>query len=118
MFGTHCPAPKDGASPIKWRETRWKRLPGWSRFAEKDAELPDPPPATDHYHEFIDSVKSRELTSCDVAYAQKINIAAHLGNISLRVGEKVHWDDNTKSVVDNEEANRLVGRKHRPPWGL
>jgi len=84
----------------------------------KEFELSPPPPATDHYHEFIDCVKSRRLTSCDVAYAQKINIACHLGNISLRVGRKVHWDDKTKQIVGDEEADRLVSREYRPPWRL
>jgi len=91
-------------------------LPEGTRM--KGFELPPPPPATDHYHEFIDSVRSRKLTSCDVAYAQKINIACHLGNISLRVGHKVHWDDKTKRIVSDEEANRLVGRTYRSPWRL
>jgi predicted dehydrogenase len=84
----------------------------------KDFEPPPPPPAHDHYHEFIGSVKSRKLTSCDVAYAQKINIACHLGNVSLRVGRKVRWDDKTKKIVADDEANRLVSREHRAPWRL
>ena len=84
----------------------------------KDFELPPPPPAGDHYHELIESVKSRKLTSCDVAYAQKINTACHLGNISLRVGRKVHWDDEAKRIIADEDANRLVGRTYRAPWRL
>jgi predicted dehydrogenase len=91
-------------------------LPEGARM--NDFQLPPPPPATDHYHEFIDSVKSRKPTSCDVAYAQKINIACHLGNISLRTGRKVHWDDTAKRIVADEEANRLVSRTYRPPWRL
>jgi predicted dehydrogenase len=82
----------------------------------KGFELPPSPPATDHYHEFIDSVKSRKLTSCDAAYAQRINIACHLANISLRVGRKVHWDNEAKRIVGDEEANRMVSREHREPW--
>jgi predicted dehydrogenase len=81
-------------------------------------ELPASPPATDHYHEFIDSVMSRKLTSCDVAYAQKINIACHLGNISLRVGRKIRWNNEAKRIVGDGEAARLVGRDHREPWRL
>ncbi len=84
----------------------------------QDFELPALPPAHDHYHEFIDSVRSRKLTSCDVAYAQKINVACHLGNISLRVGRKVRWDDKAKKIVGDDEANRLVSRKYRAPWKL
>ena len=84
----------------------------------KGVELPEAPPANDHYLEFVRSVKSRQLTSCDVAYAQKINIACHLGNIALRVGRKVRWDDEAKRIVGDEEANRLVSRPHREPWHL
>ncbi|MDP2899085.1 MAG: gfo/Idh/MocA family oxidoreductase, partial [bacterium] len=66
----------------------------------------------------IDSVKSRKLTSCDVAYAQKITIACHLANISLRVGRKAHWDNEAKRIVGDEQDNRLVGREYREPWRL
>jgi len=71
-----------------------------------------------HLREFLDSVKSRKLTTCDVEYGHKLTKAGLLGNIALRTGRRIHWDDATEKIIGDKKANELVTRHYRKPWKL
>jgi hypothetical protein len=47
-----------------------------------------------------------------------VSTLAHLGNIAYRTGRKIVWDPVNEKVVDDKEADRLVGVKYRKPWHL
>jgi hypothetical protein len=47
-----------------------------------------------------------------------ISTLAHLGNIAYRSGSKISWDAAQERVVNNHEADQLVGVKYRAPWKL
>ena len=42
----------------------------------------------------------------------------HIGNISYKVGRKLWWDAEKERFISDDGANRLLGRKPRPPWDL
>ncbi len=85
-----------------------------------DFEWPEEtiPNSPGHIREFLNAIKSRKKTTCNIEYAHKLNKAGLLGNIAYRSGDKLVWDDENERVIDNRKANRLVGRKYRKPWTL
>jgi hypothetical protein len=41
-----------------------------------------------------------------------------LGNVALRVGEKINWDAKNMKVTNVPEANKYVRREYRAGWSL
>ena len=41
-----------------------------------------------------------------------------LGHIAIQQGGTLQWDPEREHFVDNEDANRLLHRSYRAPWGL
>ena len=71
-----------------------------------------------HVRNFLQCVKSRETPAADIETGHRTTTACHLGNIALRVGQKLHWDGQAERFVDNEKANELLIRRYRAPWKL
>ena len=84
-------------------------------FARPAATIPDSP---GHIREFLDSVKSRKLTTCDVDYGHRLTKAGLLGNIAYRTGRRIVWDDEREQIVGDSKANKMVTRHYRKPWKL
>jgi cobalamin biosynthesis protein CobD/CbiB len=49
----------------------------------------------------------------DVKVGYRSAALAHLGNLSARVGRTINFDPATLQIVDDDEANQLLGRKYR-----
>ena len=71
-----------------------------------------------HVREFLDCIRSRARPSSDIEVGHRSTSAPLLGNIALRVGRKIRWDAENERILDDEEANRLLGRPYRAPWHL
>jgi predicted dehydrogenase len=84
-------------------------------FKRPEPSIPDSP---GHLREFLDSVKSRKLTTCDVEYGHRLTKAGLLGNIAYRTGRRIVWDNAREQIVGDSKANKLVSRKYRKPWKL
>jgi predicted dehydrogenase len=84
-------------------------------FKRPEPSIPDSP---GHIREFLNSVKSRQPTTCNVDYGHRLNKGGLLGNIAFRSGEKIHWDDARERISGNSKANRFVTRHYRKPWKL
>ncbi|MFN0102048.1 MAG: Gfo/Idh/MocA family protein [Bryobacteraceae bacterium] len=84
-------------------------------FSRPAPSIPDSP---GHVREFLDSIKSRKLTTCDVEYGHRLTKGGHLGNIALRTGRRIQWDDAAERVVGDKDAQKRVTRRYRKPWKL
>lgn len=84
-------------------------------FTPPPQTIPDSP---GHIREFLDSIKSRKVTTCNLEYGFKLTKGGLLGNIAFRSAERIHWDDQQERVLGNSKANQLVTRKYRKPWKL
>ncbi len=62
-----------------------------------------------HAQNFIDVIKNGKLETlaCPIYAGATVAINAHMGNISLRSGDKIHWDA-AKGKFDNKTANALI----------
>jgi hypothetical protein len=71
-----------------------------------------------HHRNFLDCVKTRKGTITSVDVAHHSAVPGHLGLISMMVGRKIRWDWQKEHIIDDEEANRMLGREYRAPWRL
>jgi len=84
-------------------------------FPHPTPTIPDSP---GHIREFLDSIKSRNKTTCDVEYAHRLNKGGLLGNIAYRTGETIKWDGAKERITNSSAGAKLVTRKYRKPWKL
>lgn len=69
-----------------------------------------------HARNFVACIRSRETPISPLDSAQRVSVACHLANLSLRLGRRLAWDAKTKTVPNDAEANRLLIRPYRAPW--
>ena len=87
-------------------------------------EQPEPDPGAyeeiDHYGNFFDAVRAgkRDLLRADIEETFLSNSICHLGNIAYRLGRKLDFDPQAESFPGDPEANRLLTRNYRAPFGL
>ncbi len=74
--------------------------------------------SNDHAQNFIDCVKSRKETITPIEVAHRAISIAHLGNISMRLGQKVRWNPDKEQFVDDPVADRMLVRSMRGPWHI
>jgi len=72
----------------------------------------------DHYGNFLECIRSRRPTIAPVEVAHRSASICHLANIAMRLGRKIKWDPAAERCPGDDEANRMVSRPRRAPWGL
>jgi len=85
-----------------------------------ESAIPEPwiPRSPGHDREFLNAIKSRELTSCDVEEHLPLAVALNLGNIAYKLGRRLEWDPETHRFINDDEANEHVIPDYRDPWKL
>jgi predicted dehydrogenase len=76
------------------------------------------PVTGNHMRNFIECVRSRQQPICNVEVGHRSVTVCHIGNIAIRTGQRLRWNPETERFVDNEAANRMLGRPMRAPWRL
>lgn len=95
--------------------------PGWFLLpAEKfaSAQVAEPTPR-DHYHEFLDAVRTRQATplSAGFQYAGPLTETVLLGTVAMRLpGETLAWDARRMKFRDHKAANGFLSRTPRKGW--
>jgi len=72
----------------------------------------------DHKQNFLDCVKSRELTICPVEVGFRSISVGLLGEIAMLTERKIKWDPENEKIKGDPEASALLGRSYREPWIL
>lgn len=88
----------------------------------KDENFPKPPQSIPdspgHIREFLDAIKSRATTTCNVEYGHRLTKGGLLGNIAFRSGQRIAWDDAKERITNSSAADKMVTRRYRKPWKL
>ena len=71
-----------------------------------------------HIRNFLDCVKSRQRTNCDMETGHRSTTFALLANIALATKSRIEWDPKKERIIDNREANGLLHYEYRKPWKL
>lgn len=98
---------------------------GWQIIPEGDEPLIEainkPQTGKDlglHIRNFLDAVKSRDRnTNCSAEIGRNVARVAHMGNISYRTGEALHWNAETGRFAE-DAANKLYMPEYRAPWAM
>jgi predicted dehydrogenase len=69
-----------------------------------------------HLRNFLDCVRDHKRPNADIEEGHKSTRLCHLGNIAYRTGRTLRFDAQTETLVDNPEANKLLGRTYRKPY--
>ena len=95
---------------VKPEKDKLEALP-WSKSVDSGLDK--------HAANFIDVVKSRKLgdLNCPFEAGAKVAVASHFGNVALRAGEKIYWDE-AKNKFNVEKANQLVKPLYHNGWKL
>lgn len=71
----------------------------------------------EHVQNFLKCIREGGSVNASVEVGAKTAIVSEMGNIAYRVGQRIHWDDTTKSFRE-EEANKLMKLTYRDNWQL
>jgi predicted dehydrogenase len=100
-------------------ESGWKVIPERKKKSLEAAKhSAGPDPRFPHVKNFLDCMKSRQQPVENLEVGHFVSSVAHLGNISIRTGEKIVWDGENERIVNSEKADHLVGVTYRKPWSL
>jgi predicted dehydrogenase len=71
-----------------------------------------------HSGNFLDCVRTRKRTICDVETAHRSASAVLLGGLALQLQRPLKWDPKSEHFVNDDEANRLLSAAYRTPWEI
>ncbi len=71
----------------------------------------------EHVQNFLECVRDGGKVNAPVEVGAKTAIVSEMGNIAYRVGERIHWDNSTKSFKE-DAANKLMKLKYNANWKL
>lgn len=74
--------------------------------------------SADHYHNWLDCIKSRQDPISSVEIGHRSATVCHLGNIAVRTGKTVKWDPVKEQIVGDAELAKWASRPYRAPWKL
>jgi predicted dehydrogenase len=78
----------------------------------------DPACQEAHIQDFLDCVRSRQRPVADVETGYRSISACHAGVIAYRLGRKVKWDAMAQTFPGDAEAQAMMTKKYRAPYGL
>jgi hypothetical protein len=71
-----------------------------------------------HYEEWIEACKGGKPTGANFGFAGLMTEVILLGNIAIRVGEKLNWDSANMKITNSVKANEYIHREYRDGWSL
>ena len=72
---------------------------------------------TDHYHQFVDAVKTRGATSTAFSYSGPLSETVLLGSLATRFPRTaLEWDSANLRFTNEKAANEFLRRKYRAGW--
>ncbi|MFQ6035919.1 MAG: Gfo/Idh/MocA family oxidoreductase [Sedimentisphaerales bacterium] len=74
--------------------------------------------SNNHKANFLECIKSRAETVAPVEVGHRSCTVCLLGDIAMRLGQKLKWDPEQERFINDTEANRMRSRPMRSPWHL
>ncbi len=72
----------------------------------------------EHHRNFLDCIRTRQPAAASAEIGHHATTTCNLAQISARLGRNVRWDVRAERFVDDDEANRMLGRALRSPWAV
>ncbi len=71
-----------------------------------------------HVKNFVDCIKSRAKPVCDIEIARNVAVNAQLGNIAMRTGRKLYWNNAANRFVNDKAADQYIRPVYHGDWVL
>ncbi len=126
------PGPDDGKTKIPgfpngvlFEGANGKLVAGYSNYRilpepfAKGFQPPTPsiPKSVGHHREWLDAIKTGGPTTCNFGYSGTLAEAVLLGNVALRSGKEIAWDE-AAGKTDSPEADKFLKWEVRKGWEL
>jgi predicted dehydrogenase len=72
----------------------------------------------EHHRNFLDCIRTRRPAAASAQIGHHATTTCNLAEISARLGRTVQWNAEVERFVDDDEANRMLGRALRSPWAM
>jgi len=72
----------------------------------------------DHYQNWLNCIKSRNLPVSDVFSHHRHLTTCHLANIAIRMNRELKWDPKTQQINGDDVANAMLKRNQRAPYQI
>lgn len=72
----------------------------------------------EQHSNWLKCIKSRELTVAPAEIAHRSCSACLIYHIAMKLPGKLHWDPVNERFKNNDEANAMLSRSQRSPWGV
>jgi len=76
------------------------------------------PRSSEHHTNWLESVRSRKQPLAPAAIAHRSNSACVVSWIAMKLGRPVTWDVKTESFLNDPQANAMLTRAERAPYGI
>ena len=73
--------------------------------------------SAEQHGNWLDCIKSRELTISPAEVAHRSCSACLISHIAMKIPRTLHWDPVNERFKNDDEANRMLSRSQRDPWG-
>jgi predicted dehydrogenase len=74
-------------------------------------------PKNDHHLDWLTSIKTRKPPAAPAEVGHRSCTACLLAHAAMKLGRVLHWDPRTERFVDDDQANNLLSRPQRAPYG-
>ena len=67
---------------------------------------------------FLDCIKLKREPVAPVETSHRSATVCHLGNIAMLLKRKLIWNPVTEKFINDNEANKYIGKPMRAPWHI
>jgi predicted dehydrogenase len=85
-------------------------------LTEKDIELNAAPATRRHMLDFLAAVDKRGRPVADIEQGHLSTASCIIANLAMQTGRSLTYDPNTRQIVNDPEATKLLRRSYRGPW--
>jgi predicted dehydrogenase len=76
------------------------------------------PVSSEHHKNWLECVRSRQAPLAPADIGHRSNSACIVSWISMKLGRPLDWDVKTERFVGDDEANSMLSRPERSPYGI
>jgi predicted dehydrogenase len=74
-------------------------------------------PKNDHHLDWLTSIRTRKEPAAPAEVGHRSCSACLIAHATMRLGRPLKWDPKAERFLNDEEANRLLSRTQRAPYG-
>lgn len=74
--------------------------------------------SSDHHGNWLESVRTRKQNITPAEVAHRSCSACLLQHIAMKLNRKLYWDPILERFKNDDEANAMIARPHRPPYNF